>query len=578
MFVAWIVACARMFVSCMCPQPLTMHRHRRSKPQFLAKLPSGNLWEWVENRVVNPGEDRCSGTIRLRVHDLFSTSDTHSVDSCVRRADARKRSDMPVVRAPNKGDPAKVRRIAMDRSLRMQAQQELEDDMYALTTRAPREARLATWQKFHVWWFGEDVPMLPLTVSKICRVSALFKAGSYKSYKNYISTIKDHHIAEGFPWDDQLWRITQKCTKSVLRGLPGPSRSEPFDVLDVAKFLESRKGPLSNTGPTNPLAMVVCATYFMMRELEVSAIEMEDVVFTESSVSINLPVSKVDWSAKGCRRTWSCICDKGYPCPVHILKEHDVSLRRSGKQDGPWFPDRYGRYCTKEGVVETIRRAVHESGGMAKDCSDMWIISGHTFRITGARTLSAWGLDPVTIQLLGRWGSMAVLSYLADSPLIGFSDRLHSTASSSTANLGDGSACRNLADYVASAPSVDTGHLHKEQELMKQNLLKLSRQLEDVKDNLEGVTGVLEENHSIELWTVVNDISKVSHKATIDLSNSPSRWRTICGWQFAGRRYATTYRQQYSNSSFRPCSKCHHLRREDSSDSDGSSTSCHGDS
>ena len=44
-----------------------------------------------------------------------------------------------------------------------------------------------------------------------------------------------------------------------------------------------------------------------------------------------------------------------------------------------------------------------------KDCNDTWIISGHTFRITGARTVSAWGLDPVTIQLLGRWGSMAVL-------------------------------------------------------------------------------------------------------------------------------------------------------------------------
>ena len=119
------------------PQPFPMHRHRRSKPRFLAKLPSDNLWEWVENRVVNPGEERSNGTTCLRVHDLFSTSDTHPVDSVVRRAGARKRSDMPVVRAPNKGDPAKVRRIAMDRSLRMQAQQVLEDDMYALTTRAP---------------------------------------------------------------------------------------------------------------------------------------------------------------------------------------------------------------------------------------------------------------------------------------------------------------------------------------------------------------------------------------------------------------------------------------------------------
>lgn len=392
-----------------------------------------------------------------------------------------------------------------------------------------------------MWWFGEDEPVLPLTVLKISRVSALFKAGTYRSYKNYIGDIKDLHIAEGFPWTDQLWRITRKCAKSVLRGLPGPSRSEPFDVVDVAKFLMSRSGPLSNTGPVNPLAMVVCATYFMMRELEVSAIDMDDVTFTDGSVSINLPVSKVDWSAKGCRRSRSCICDKGYPCPVHILLKHDQDLRSTGKREGPWFPDRQGRYCTKEGVVETIRQAVMGSGGIAKDCNDTWIISGHTFRITGARTLSAWGLDPVTIQLLGRWGSMAVLSYLAESPLIGFSDRLQSAstvAASSSSGLGKQFSRVKLSECVASAPCADTEHLHNEQEILRRELVEVTRQLEDVRDNLEGMAEVLEDERNLESWTVVNDISKVSHKAVIDLSNSPSRWKTLCGWQFAGRRYA----------------------------------------
>lgn len=172
---------------------------------------------------------------------------------------------------------------------------------------------------------------------------------------------------------------------------------------------------------------------------------------------------------------------------------------------------------------------------------------------------------------------MAVLSYLADSPLIGFSDRLHSSTSSSSCARSDPGSGGNLAGYVTSAPSVESGHLREEQEIMRRNLVKLSNQLEDVKDNLEGVTAVLEDKNCLELWTVVNDISKVFHKATIDLSNSPSRWRTFCGWQFAGRRYATTYRHQYSNSSFRPCPKCHHLRHEDSSDSDGSSSNCHSD-
>ena len=113
------------------------------------------------------------------------------------------------------------------------------------------------------------------------------------------------------------------------------------------------------------------------------------------------------------------------------------------------------------------------------------------FKAGSYKSYKNYMLELVTIQLLGIWGSMAVLSYLAESPLIGFSDRLHSTASSSSASLVNGSSYRNLADYVASASSVDAGHLRKEQELMKQNLVELSRQLEDVKDNLEGVTGVL---------------------------------------------------------------------------------------
>ena len=46
----------------------------------------------------------------------------------------------------------------MDYKLRAAAQREVEDDMYALTTKAPREARLATWHKLHCWWFGDGVP------------------------------------------------------------------------------------------------------------------------------------------------------------------------------------------------------------------------------------------------------------------------------------------------------------------------------------------------------------------------------------------------------------------------------------
>ncbi len=66
---------------------------------------------------------------------------------------------------------------------------------------------------------------------------------------------------------------------------------------------------------------------------------------------------------------------------------------------------------------------------------------------------------------------------------------------------------KDFTECVVSAWSADAEYLHKEQELMKRDLIKSARQLEDAKDNMEGMAEVLETGHSLELWTVVNDIS-----------------------------------------------------------------------
>ena len=94
------------------------------------------------------------------------------------------------------------------------------------------------------------------------------------------------------------------------------------------------------------------------------------------------------------------------------------------RPDSPLFPDSHGNYCTKIGVVNTIRKAAEMAGMQVCDSEGHHRLSGHTFRITGARYLSAAGLDPITIQLLGRWGSNVVLTYLAEAPLMSLNQRL----------------------------------------------------------------------------------------------------------------------------------------------------------
>ena len=64
--------------------------------------------------------------------------------------------------------------------------------MYAATSKKPRDALLQTRVRLHTGWFGEDgQPAFPLNEIKLVRVSALFKSGGYKSFKNYLSRAKD---------------------------------------------------------------------------------------------------------------------------------------------------------------------------------------------------------------------------------------------------------------------------------------------------------------------------------------------------------------------------------------------------
>ena len=117
---------------------------------------------------------------------------------------------MPVVRNVSKASASTVADVAMVPSLKRQALADLDRDMYASTSRAPRDALLQTWEKFHLMWYGPGVPSIPLDEAKLLHVSSLFKAGGYKSFRNYLSRIKERHIMEGHQWSDRLSLIAAR--------------------------------------------------------------------------------------------------------------------------------------------------------------------------------------------------------------------------------------------------------------------------------------------------------------------------------------------------------------------------------
>ena len=376
----------------------------------------------------------------------------------------------------------------------------------------------------------------------------------------------------GHPWTDLLQRVSQKCSRSALRGLAGPMRSDPFDLCRVFETACTMVTAVTDGGPMHIAPMIVCATFFMLREIEASGIQVADVTFGHLSVTLSLPVSKVDWKAKGAKRTWQCICGSYDICPFHVMHEHMKNLTTNDELS-PVFPANDGGFCTKTGVIETIRHVAQLSGQQVQDASGAWLLSGHTFRITGARALARMGLDAITIQLLGRWGSDAVLSYLAEAPLANLGDKLKGTLSDN-----------RLAQHSSSSSSC---HLASERGIQWVGADEMMREHRNLKDQLESLarvfadlnrrtTDLTEEVDGIALLTSErNDQSGVVHRALISLSTSPSSWVTMCGWKFAGKDHAITYRFEEEAKGSRcckKCPKCHKHLSSSASSSDSSSS------
>ena len=190
----------------------------------------------------------------------------------------RKRHDMPIVRKVDKVSSVAVHEQISDIAERDKALEGLLCDFYAASSDAPRTSQLKTWEKYHKSWYGGNSSAWPMTEHSLIRVSALFKLGCYKSFKNYLSRAKDHHVSLGHTWTDKLDLVARKCSRSVLRGLAGSTRSMDFDLDRLAKRLQEGRFELNDQGPVHPRSMFITATLFLLRELEASALDVGDVV------------------------------------------------------------------------------------------------------------------------------------------------------------------------------------------------------------------------------------------------------------------------------------------------------------
>jgi len=308
-----------------------------------------------------------------------------------------------------------------------------ERDKHALTAQGPRAAIIETWTRMLRLWHGMPTPILPVEPKDVAHVGALFKKYNYRSFANYLSRVKEMHIAAGYQWTPQHALEATHGVRSVTRGQGPPRQSAPLPVPE-AHGLNLGLAPLVGGGMINPGAALVIGSCFMLREIELAYARARHLSFNHSRrvVTFELPLSKTDPCAIGCTRSWGCVCDEqaaslaaAMPCPYHIAKAHDEALRLYFGQeaDEPWppemplFPTPEGSTVFKEAVVLTIEEIARRlSLPIYGEAGDR-LFGGHSFRVSGAKWLAAEGLPVEKIQSLARWSSSIVLRYIGEAHL-----------------------------------------------------------------------------------------------------------------------------------------------------------------
>ena len=97
--------------------------------------------------------------------------------------------------------------------------------------------------------------------------------------------------------------------------------------------------------PARPGATAVMATFWLLRDLEATTAEFQDLSIDKVAkrVALLLSMSKNDPRALGCDRTWGCICDgveNPAACPYHAALDLQQFVQRVFPHDHlqPGFP------------------------------------------------------------------------------------------------------------------------------------------------------------------------------------------------------------------------------------------------
>ena len=516
----------------------------------------------------------------------------------------------------------------------------VEDNKYAASSKRPREAKWNTWCKFADHWNLPPLPMNVELVkaTAACFLAgqyrtpdqyfAIARQKHIETYKTKPSQAVELEITNSIRAITRGMGPSKQKETFIMEHL----RQAVIQLHMVEDYVNDRRvvrWPCSDkdgnevrtslatitphpwfNDPNNevhePLLVCIIGAWFMTREIELAAATTKDITIRDDArtVTWRLPMSKTDLTGQGVERTHGCAYNKHCRatmnktksvcleplCPFHCFKTY-MFLRTHFAKQCTQNPEECPLVCTGRGMVAskeqstsamrkvTVIADLHDRTDKTPDKKDVNKanrVGGHTLRVAGAQLMARMQLDLYLIQLVGRWGSMAVAAYVQQAPLC-------------------------VQDTIASRIVLDTTQLqseasgtarleHDEQTVTEsmQHNCDLKIMISNIKDEVEQLrtemitmqTDKSTESKPAELVYNVN--TTITHRAPGTQSTISDNWQTRCGWYFGRSRFRLVHRIPDDGV---PCPKCfgttkkhvsskhEHDSSTDSSSSSGSSTS-----
>ena len=309
---------------------------------------------------------------------------------------------------------------------RSAAVSELLTGVYAASSTTAVRGRRKCYERILDLW---GLPAMPISAAKVVYLGAGLRAGGYRSAASVLSQYGTDATREGHTLDQRTLRALTDASRSCRRGLGPPRRALALNLFKLIDLTPS-VAPWSSAGPVGPRNMLMIGSWWLLREIEASGVRAAHARIVEGRplvATLLLPTSKSDTAALGAARAHPCICGDGRPradCPVHALWDQLLALRdrfpgrhHDGKPEPslPLFPTAEGQPISKTSFTKTVVEAARRTRQPEANADETLRLSGHSLRASGAQHLARLGMDLLSIQLLGRWGSTALLTYVRDA-------------------------------------------------------------------------------------------------------------------------------------------------------------------